>query len=330
MKTILSGVQTSGSLHLGNYLGAIKNWLKLQNTYECYFFLANLHAITVPQDPVELQKSTLDIAAIYLASGLSPEQSTLFVQSEIPAHAELAWVFNCITPIGWLKRMTQFKDKAGKGQDNASAGLFTYPALMAADILLYKPDLVPVGDDQKQHLELTRDIADAINRKCNRDIFTLPQPYIQGATTRVMSLRNGLKKMSKSDESDASRINMLDEPDLIRKKIGRAKTDSFEHISYEDSRPEISNLIDIFSAITGNTVEDIVQNYANAGFAKFKQDLADVVVNCLLPIQEEFHRIRSDLGFLRNILAKGNAKAQERAQKTCQEVKQAFGLSVVK
>ncbi|MCP5369896.1 MAG: tryptophan--tRNA ligase [Rickettsiaceae bacterium] len=328
-KIAFSGSQTSGILHLGNYLGAIKNWLYLQENYDCYFFLANLHAITINQDPVALRNATYDMAAIYLAAGISPEKSTLFIQSTIPEHAELTWMLSCITPIGWLKRMTQFKDKAGKSQDNASTGLFTYPILMAADILLYKPDIVPVGDDQKQHLELTRDIAGVINRKFNREIFKLPEPFIQGPSTRVMSLRDGTKKMSKSDDSDASRINLIDEPDLIAKKIIKSKTDSFDYLSYEpETRPEITNLINIFSSLTNLSVEEILKQYQNSLFSTFKKDLADIIINHLAPLQHEYKQLLQDKSYIEKILSQGTNKAREKAAITCNELKGEFGLIV--
>ena len=326
-KVAFSGIQTSGMLHLGNYLGSIKNWVELQNSYNCYFFLANLHAITVDQDPVALKTSTFEIAATYIASGIDPQKSILFAQSSVKEHAELAWMLNCVTPMGWLKRMTQFKDKAGKKQDNAYAGLFTYPVLMAAYILLYKPDIVPVGDDQKQHLELTRDIAESVNRKFNKEIFKLPEPYIQGVSTRVMSLRDGRKKMSKSDESDAGRINLSDSEDAIVKKIMKSKTDSLDYLSYDkENRPEIANLINIYSAISGDKKEIIVENYQQKGFAKFKQDLAEIIVSHLRPIQFEYKRIMEDTSYLKNVLAQGASNAREIATKTCDQVKKEFGL----
>ena len=326
-KTALSGIQTSGNLHLGNYLGSIQNWLEMQDDYNCYFFLANLHSITVEQDPNDLINSTLNSAATYLASGIDPKKSAIFVQSDIKEHTELAWMLNCITPIGWLKRMTQFKDKAGKKQDNASTGLFTYPILMAADILLYNADVVPVGDDQKQHLELTRDIAGAVNRKFNKEILKMPEPLIQGVATRVMSLRDGTKKMSKSDESDAARINMTDSPDVIIKKLKKSKTDSIAEITYDQAaRPEVSNLINIYSALTKESKEAIVNTYDGQGFAKFKLDLADVIIEKLDPINQEYQKIIQDKAYIKNVLSEGAAKARLTAQKTCKTVSKEFGL----
>ena len=326
-KTALSGIQTTGNLHLGNYLGSIQKWLEMQNEYSCYFFLANLHSITVDQDPEELQKGALSSAATYLASGIDPKKSIIFMQSDVKEHTELAWMLNCITPLGWLKRMTQFKDKAGKKQDNANTGLFTYPILMAADILLYNADIVPVGDDQKQHLELTRDIAGAVNRKFNQELLKIPTPLIQGTATRVMGLRDGTKKMSKSDESDASRINLTDSADTIIKKIKKSKTDSIAEISYDQSeRPEISNLINIYSSLAKITKEDIVTQYDGVGFAKFKLDLADIVIEKLSPINDEYQRIIADKAYIKNVLDDGAAKARITANRTCAKVSNAFGL----
>ncbi|MEM6339305.1 MAG: tryptophan--tRNA ligase [Pseudomonadota bacterium] len=326
-KTALSGIQTTGNLHLGNYLGSIQNWLEMQDDFDCYFFLANLHSITTDQDPEELRKGALSSAATYLASGINPEKSIIFMQSDVKEHTELAWMLNCITPLGWLKRMTQFKDKAGKKQDNANTGLFTYPILMAADILLYNADVVPVGDDQKQHLELTRDIAGALNRKFNQEILKIPDPLIQGTATRVMSLRDGTKKMSKSDESDASRINLTDSADIIMKKIKKSKTDSIAEISYDQSkRPEISNLINIYSSLAKITKEDIVKQYDGVGFAKFKLDLAEIIIERLSPINNEYKKIITDKAYITNVLNDGAAKARITASKTCKKVSDAFGL----
>lgn len=325
-KTALSGVQTSGNLHLGNYLGSISNWLTMQEDYNCFFFLADLHSLTAMQDPEHLKKSTIESAAMYLASGLDPKKSTIFLQSAVKEHCELAWMLNCVTPIGWLKRMTQFKDKAGKKQDNANTGLFTYPILMAADILLYNADVVPVGDDQKQHLELTRDIAGAVNRRFGKEILITPEPLIQGAATRIMSLRDGLKKMSKSDESDASRINMNDSPDTIIKKLKKAKTDNISEITYDPSRPEITNLINIFCAMSSNTPEQIVNTYQGQGFAKFKNDLAEVIISQLQQIQTEYNKIINDHDYINQTLNDGATRAREVAQKTCKKVMDEFGL----
>jgi len=325
-KTALSGVQTTGNLHLGNYLGSISNWLKMQDEYNCFFFLADLHSLTATQNPEQLRQSTIESAAMYLASGLDPKKSTIFLQSHIKEHCELAWMLNCVTPIGWLKRMTQFKDKAGKKQDNANTGLFTYPILMAADILLYNADVVPVGDDQKQHLELTRDIAGAVNRRFNKEILITPEPLIQGSATRVMSLRDGTKKMSKSDESEASRINLTDDADTIMKKLKKAKTDNIAEITYDSDRPEITNLINIFYAISSNTPEQIINTYEGQGFAKFKNDLAELIISQLQPIQTEYNKIINDQGYIQQTLNDGAIIAREVAQKTCKKITNEFGL----
>ncbi len=326
-KTALSGIQTTGCLHLGNYLGSIQNWIEMQDDYNCYFFLANLHSITIERDPNELRAATLSAAATYLASGVNPKKSVIFVQSDVKEHTELAWMLNCITPIGWLKRMTQFKDKAGKKQDNANTGLFTYPILMAADILLYNADVVPVGDDQKQHLELARDIAGAVNRKFNKELLKSPEPLIQGAATRVMSLRDGTKKMSKSDDSDASRINLTDSPDLIIKKLKKSKTDSIAEISYDQKvRPEVANLINIYSELTKNSKQKIISQYDGSGFAKFKLDLADIIIAKLTPINLEYQKIIKNEDYIQSILSDGAEKARLTAEKTCKTISKAFGL----
>ena len=326
-KIALSGVQSTGSLHLGNYLGSIKNWVNLQQDYECYFFLADLHSLTVDQDPILLRENILSSAATYLACGIDPNKSAIFRQSAIKEHCELAWLLNCVTPIGWLKRMTQFKDKAGSKQDNANTGLFTYPVLMAADILLYRADVVPVGDDQKQHLELARDIAGVINRKFGRELLTVPEPLIQGAATRVMSLRDGTKKMSKSDPSDAARINMTDSADIILAKIKKSKTDNIAEITYDPlNRPEVANLINIYSALSGDTTQKIVDNYQHKGFAIFKSDLGDIVISHLKPIGEEYWRIIKDKEYINNILEAGASRARAKASKTCSEIFENFGL----
>ena len=326
-KIAVSGVQSTGKLHLGNYLGSIKNWVHMQKDFECYFFLADLHSITIDQDPVELRQNVLNSAAIYLACGLDPNKSALFVQSSVKEHSELAWILNCVTPIGWLKRMTQFKDKAGSKHDNANTGLFTYPVLMAADILLYNADVVPVGDDQKQHLELTRDIAGVINRKFQKEIFKVPEPLMQGLATRVMSLKDGTKKMSKSDPSDASRINMTDSTDAILTKVKKSKTDSIEEITYDqEHRPEVANLINIFTALSGSSIEIILNSYQGKGFANFKSDLAELIITHLKPINNEYSRIIKDKDYICNSLKNGAEKAQKTASQTCNNVLKQFGL----
>jgi tryptophanyl-tRNA synthetase len=327
-KVALSGTQVTGDLHLGNYLGAIINWTKIQDEYNCYFFLADLHSITIDCTPSQLYANTLQTAAIYIAAGLSPDKSAIFAQSMVKEHAELAWLLNCITPLGWLKRMTQFKEKAGKDQDNACLGLFSYPVLQAADILLYQANVVPVGDDQKQHLELTRDIAAAVNRKFDQDILTLPEPLILPTKAkRIMSLKDGRKKMSKSDPSDLSRINLNDSADQVYQKIKKAKTDHLTEISYDhQSRPEISNLIDIFASLSGDGVSKIVDNYQNTGFAKFKNDLSELIILALSPINTEYMKLMQNQDYLISILHSGAEKARIPAAQTLATVKQSFGF----
>ena len=276
MRRIFSGIQPTGNLHLGNYLGAIQNWVKLQDDFECIYCVVDLHAITVPQDPVELTKSTREVAASVLAAGINPETSILFNQSQVPQHAELAWIFNCVARLGWLNRMTQFKEKAGKNRENATVGLYAYPTLMAADILAYKATHVPVGDDQKQHLELTRDIAQAFNAMYGEEFFPLPEPQILGKATRVMSLRDGNAKMSKSDPSEYSRITMTDDADAIMTKIKKAKTDPEPLPSEADGlegRPEARNLVSIYAALAECSVDDVLAEYGGQGFGVFKARL---------------------------------------------------------
>ncbi|WP_342259999.1 tryptophan--tRNA ligase [Candidatus Tisiphia endosymbiont of Metellina segmentata] len=327
-KTALSGCQVTGTLHLGNYLGAIVNWSKLQDEYNCLFFLADLHAITIDRSPIELNSSILQTVATYIATGLLPEKTTIFAQSMVKEHTELAWILNCVTPLGWLKRMTQFKDKAGKDQESAGLGLLSYPVLMAADILLYNADIVPVGDDQKQHLELTRDIAAIINRKFNQDILKLPEPLIQGSS-RIMSLKDGRKKMSKSDPSDLSRINLNDSRDQIYQKIKKAKTDHLAEISYDpQNRPEISNLINIYCSLSGSNVDTIVNQYQNTGFAKFKDDLADIIITTLTPINTKYTELMKNQDYLVSTLHEGADKARITAAKTLTEIKKLFGFVV--
>lgn len=328
MSRVLSGVQPTGNLHLGNYLGAIKNWVNMQNTHECLFCIVDLHAITVAQDPKELLENTRKTAAAYIACGIDPKGSVIFHQSAVPEHSELAWFLSTITPLGWLNRMTQFKEKAGKHKDLSCLGLYSYPVLMAADILLYKATHVPVGEDQKQHLELTRDIAGAFNRQYNQDFFPLPEPLILGNATRVMSLRDGTKKMSKSEESDYSRINLTDDDDTIRRKIKKAKSDAGEKISYDvEERPEISNLLNIAAASTGVTVADILkQDYASHGSAAFKDGLADIMVDIISPIRKEIEHLSKDTGYLDGLLKSGAEKAREIASENIAQIKKIMGL----
>lgn len=326
-KRILSGIQTSGDVHLGNYLGAIKRWVNMQEEYDSFIFLADLHAITVDQDPEELKRSIIETGAALIAAGIDPNKTTFFAQSHVRAHAECGWLFNCVTPIGWLNRMTQFKDKAGKNKEKSSTGLYTYPILQAADILLYKPDLVPVGEDQKQHVELTRDIAGAINRKFGKVILKEPEPFIPADVPRIKSLRDGTKKMSKSDPSDASRINLKDDKDTIISKLKKAKTDSIAQISHdEEERPEVANLLRLYSSFSGKNIEEIVRGYEGAGFAKFKGDLAELVGDKMDPITKRYNELRQDPAEMIRILKIGSEKASQTAEDTLIELKKEFGF----
>tara|TARA_Y100000389_G_C17466654_1_gene526279 strand:- start:3124 stop:4098 length:975 start_codon:yes stop_codon:yes gene_type:complete len=320
---ILSGVQPTGNIHIGNYLGSIKNWLKLQNKNECLFGVMDLHAITIKQDPKTLKSSTRNMVALYLACGLDTKKSTIFIQSRNPHHSELCWILSSITPLGWLNRMTQYKEKS---QNNENLGLYSYPILMAADILLYNADKVPVGNDQKQHLELTRDIAQLFNRTFKSDYFKVPMPLINENCARIMSLQDGVKKMSKSESSDLTRINLFDDRDLILKKIKKAKTDSIANITYESSRPEISNLINIYSLFSEISCQDIVKKYQNSNFSNFKNDLAELIIDNLTPIQTEFNKIINDQQFLDNVIKLGNDKISQISSIILKDVKNIIGL----
>ena len=328
-KCVLSGIQPSGNLHLGNYLGAIKRWVEKQEEFENFFCIVDLHAITVPQDPVELRKYTRELAAFYLAAGLDPEKATIFVQSHVPAHAELGWILNCVTPMGWLERMTQFKDKSAKEGDNReriSAGLFDYPVLMAADILLYKATHVPVGDDQKQHVELTRDIAERFNRLYG-ETFVVPQPMIPETGARIMSLETPTDKMSKSDPSPNGRIGVFDSPDVIRKNVMRATTDSQREIVFDVNRPGVYNLLTIYEVLSGQSRAQIESHFAGKGYGDLKRELADVVIASLEPIQSQARQLL-DSGELERILARGAARAATVANETLRQVKDAMGFVV--
>lgn len=332
-KRVLSGMQPTGQLHLGNYLGALKNWVALQDegSWECFYCVVDLHAITMPHEPEKLPQAVRSAAAAYIASGVDPEKSAIFAQSAVPAHAELAWIFNCIARLGWLERMTQFKDKAGKDKERASVGLFTYPVLQAADILVYKATHVPVGEDQKQHLELCRDIAARFNRDYGKGeaVFPLTEPVIQGPGARVMSLRDGSAKMSKSDVSDNSRINLDDDADTIARKIKKAKTDPEPLPSEEDGlkdRPEASNLVGIYAALSGKTKADILAEYGGQGFGAFKPALAEVAVQYLAPISDEYRRLISDKAEIDRILAAGAERANAVAQPVVEEAKKTIGF----
>ena len=329
-KTVLSGVQPTGDLHLGNYLGAIKNFAKMQNENDCLFCVVDLHAITIFQDPLELRNNTYEITAAYLASGIDPKKSIIFNQSQVPGHAELAWILNCICRVGWLNRMTQFKEKSGKNSENMSSGLFTYPTLMAADILLYKATHVPVGSDQKQHLELTRDIAQKFNNDYkSENFFPLPEPYIEKDISRVMSLRDGNSKMSKSDASDYSRINLKDDQDTIVKKIKKSKTaDSTIPISEDQINkiPEVSNLFNIFVGVTGLTKSELLSKYAGQNFSNFKSDLSDALIEKVCPIGNEVTKLMQDKKYLKQIMYEGAMKASEKSAIVLEDVYDIIGF----
>ena len=330
MERVFSGAQPTGNLHLGNYLGAIRNWVELQKKYECIFCVVDMHAITVWQDPKELRSNIRELAASMIASGIDPENQVLFNQSQVSAHAELAWIFNCVARIGWMNRMTQFKEKAGKHRENASLGLYAYPSLMAADILAYKATHVPVGEDQKQHLELARDIALKFNTDYEVEgFFPQPEPLILGPATRVMSLRDGSKKMSKSDASDMSRINMTDDAETLAKKIRKAKTDPEplpSEVAGLEGRPEAKNLITIYAALTDSTVDAVLAEHGGTQFSGFKQALTDVVVDKLAPITEEMAKLNADHAYIDSVLAKGAERANAIAQPILREVKEIVGF----
>jgi len=329
MNRIFSGIQPTGNLHLGNYLGAIRNWVALQKDYDCIFCIVDLHALTAPQDPDALRAQTREVTAAYLAAGIDPEATTIFNQSMVAGHSELAWLLGCLTPLGWLNRMTQFKDKAGKKRDLAGLGLYAYPVLMAADILLYKATHVPVGEDQKQHLELARDIAGAFNRQFGVDYFPLPEPQIFGAATRVMSLRDGAAKMSKSDPSDYSRINMTDDADTIAKKIRKARTDpepvpdSPEAMA---SRPEAANLIGIFAALADTTPAAVCARLGGQNFSTFKAELVELAMSVLGPIGDEMQRLMAEPGYVDSVLHRGAERAGEISRHHMAEIHRIMGL----
>ncbi len=328
-KRIFSGVQPTGNLHLGNYLGAIRNWARLQADFECIYCVVDLHAITLPQDPEALRASTREVAASLMAAGIDPKCSIIFNQSQVTAHAELAWIFNCVARIGWLNRMTQFKDKAGKNRENASAGLYVYPVLMAADILAYKATHVPVGEDQKQHLELTRDIAGSFNDTYGVDFFPLTEPLIFGEATRVMNLRDGTKKMSKSDVSDFTRINLTDDADTIAQKIRKARTDPEPlpgDVKGLESRPEANNLVGIFAALDDVGRADVCARYGGAQFSAFKNDLAELAIAKLSPITAEMRRLLDDPGYVDAVLRDGAERARAITAPILREVQDIVGF----
>jgi tryptophanyl-tRNA synthetase len=335
---VFSGVQPTGNLHLGNYLGAIKRFVELQDRYDCIYCVVDLHAITVWQDPTELPKAIREVTAAFIACGIDPKKHIVFNQSQVAEHAELAWVFNCVARLGWLNRMTQFKEKAGKDRENASVGLYAYPTLMAADILVYRATHVPVGEDQKQHLELSRDVAQKFNNDFGQSIrdkgfgdafFPLPEPVITGEATRVMSLRDGTKKMSKSDASDQSRINLTDDADAIAQKVRRAKTDPEPLPSEEkglETRPEADNLVGIYAALADTTRAKVLAQFGNAQFSTFKNALTELAVAKLNPINSEMKRLLNDPAAIDAVLADGSARAQKLAGKTMKAVKDIVGF----
>ncbi len=328
-KRIFSGVQPTGNLHLGNYLGAIRNWVTLQEGNECIYCMVDLHAITVQQDPAALRSNTREVAASLLAAGIDPKASIVFVQSQVPQHAELGWIFNCVARIGWLNRMTQFKEKAGKNRENATVGLYVYPNLMAADILVYRATHVPVGDDQRQHLELCRDIAQSFNSQYGVDYFPLAEPVIMGTATRVMSLRDGSAKMSKSDASDYTRINLVDPPDLIAQKVRKARTDP-DPIPGDpaglEARLEAKNLVGIYAALADKTPADVLREFDGAQFSKFKESLADLAIAKLSPITTEMRRLLADPGYVDGVLKDGAQRARAIAEPILKEAQDIVGF----
>ena len=330
-KLVFSGVQPTGNLHLGNYLGAVKRFVELQDANAmCIYCLVDLHAITNWQDPKELRQNTIEVTAAFLACGLRQENSIIFNQSQVSTHTELAWIFNCVARIGWLNRMTQFKEKAGKNRENASLGLYCYPTLMAADILAYHATHVPVGEDQKQHLELTRDIAMKFNNDFNTPgFFPIPEPIIEGTATRIMSLRDGTKKMSKSEASEMSRINLTDDSDSIRKKIQKAKTDPFEIPSEKEelaNRPEAENLLGIYATLADQSIEKTLEQFSGSDFKKLKDELSDILISELDPINKEIKKLLNEETYIVEILRKGSDKASDISQPILQKIREIVGF----
>lgn len=328
---VLSGIQPTGNLHLGNYLGAVRNWVEGQSQYENFLFVADLHAITMPHDPATLAANTYTLAALYLACGLDLNYSTIFVQSHVSAHSELTWLLNCITPLNWLEDMIQFKEKAVKQGENVNVGLLDYPVLQAADILLYQPDKVPVGEDQKQHLELTRDIAARFNYQFCREkpVLKLPEPLIRAEGARVMSLTDGTRKMSKSDPSDFSRINLLDTPETIQQKIKRCKTDPIRGLTFDDpERPECNNLLTLYMLLSDKSKQEVAIECQDMGWGQFKSLLTETTIAALKPIQEKYQAIMDDQGYLESVLRDGRQQAEAIANDTLSQVKAAMGYSV--
>lgn len=324
-KVLFSGMQATGNLTLGNYLGALKNWVNLCDEYECFYSVVDLHSITVRQDPKELRTRARNLLALYIAAGIDPKKNCLYYQSHVSGHAELGWILNCFTYMGELNRMTQFKDKSAKHADNINAGLFTYPVLMAADILLYQADVVPVGKDQLQHLELTRDLAQRFNSVYG-DVFTIPEPYLGKAGAKIMSLQDPAKKMSKSDENINGSIYLMDDPDTIMRKFKRAVTDSEAHVHYCDEQPGIRNLIDIYRASTGKSIEDIEKEFDGKGYGDFKCAVGESVVSVLKPLQDRFSEIIKEKDFLDGVIKENAEKAQYFSNKTLRKVQKKIGF----
>ncbi len=324
-KIIFSGAQPSGKMTLGNYLGAIQNWLKLQDEYNCFYSVVDLHAITVPQEAKNLRKNTVELLAQYLACGLSPEKNTIFIQSHVKEHVELMWILSTMTYMGELSRMTQFKDKSQKNEANLNAGLFTYPVLMASDILLYQTDLVPVGEDQKQHLELARDLANRFNNRYS-ETFKIPEAYIPKEVGRVMSLQEPTKKMSKSDENENAYILLIDEPDTIRRKIRRSVTDSVGIISYNKEQAGIKNLLDIYSKLDNKSIDELISVYEGKGYGVLKEDISEVIIENLKPIREKYVDLLNNKDYLEKVYSEGAEKAQYQARKTLRKVYKKVGL----
>ena len=325
-KTLLSGIQPSGNLHLGNYLGAVKNWAALPDEFNCFYFMADLHTLTVRQNPAELRRRSTTQLAQYIACGLDPEKNVLFLQSHVHEHAELGWILNCYTMFGELSRMTQFKDKCAKNADNINGGLFTYPSLMAADILLYQADYVPVGEDQKQHCELTRDIALRFNGLYGQT-FTVPEPYIMKTGARVRSLQDPTKKMSKSDTNQNAFVSLLDDRDTILRKFRRAVTDSEACVRYAEGKDGVNNLMEIYAACTGKTLEDIEQEFAGRGYGDFKLAVGETVADALAPVHERFDKLMADKGYLESVMKEGSARAAYLARKTLSKVYRKVGFT---
>lgn len=324
-KMLFSGMQATGTLTLGNYLGALKNWVKLEDEYECFYCVVDMHSITVRQDPAELRKRARALLSLYIAAGLNPEKNCIYYQSHVPAHAELGWILNCYTYMGELNRMTQFKDKSAKHSDNINAGLYTYPVLMAADILLFQSDVVPVGNDQRQHLEITRDIAQRFNSNYG-DVFTIPEPYFGKVGARIMSLQDPDKKMSKSDENPNASIYLMDDPDTIIRKFKRAVTDSDNEIRYSEDKPGIKNLIDIYGAATGKSVSETEKEFASSGYGDFKLAVGESIVHLLKPIQERFAELSKDKVYIDNVIKSNAEKANYVATKTLRKVQKKVGF----